>query len=103
MSDGRDPNTEAILHESIKRLNRVTGFLGEDLDLVDRMRKEKYCAFCNVFGKDIVMDDDKKFTSCDMCKMVNYCCQRHMKEDRVVHNEACEELLMIKKKFRGRL
>ena len=97
MSDGLDPNTEAILGESVKRLNRVTGLLGDDLDLLDRMRKETYCAFCNVFEKDIVMDNDKKFTSCDMCNMVNYCCQGHMTDDGVVHNEVCEELLMMRK------
>ena len=97
MSDGRDPNTEAILRESVTRLNRVTGLLGEDLDLVDRMRKEKYCAVCNVFEKDITTGDDKKFISCDRCKMVSYCCQGHMKDDGVVHHEVCEELLMIRK------
>ena len=98
---GRDPNAKAVLHELIKRLNRVTGFLGDDLDLHDRMWKEKYCVDCILFEKDVggslELDDDKKFISCEKCQMVNYCCQQHRQKDKANHNEVCEELLMIRK------
>ncbi len=98
---GHDQNTEAVLRELIKRLNRVTGFLGEDLDLRDRMRKEKYCVSCNLFEKDIGRShephDGKKFLSCDRCKMVNYCCPPHRNKDKATHNKVCDELLMIRK------
>ena len=96
-----DPNTGAVLDELIKRLNKETGFLEEDLDLVDRKEKDKYCVTCNRFEKDMSaspeFDDGKKFISCAKCKMVNYCSRQHRKEDRLTHNEVCEELLMIKK------
>ena len=101
MCVGIDQNAEAVLNEPIKRLNKVTGFLGHDLDLLYRMKKEKYCVTCKLFEKDIVgslqLDDSKKFTSCDKCKMVNYCSMQHREDDRVTHDEVCEELLMIRK------
>ena len=101
MCCNHDPNTEAVLHELIKRLNRDTGFLGEDLDLYDRMAKEKYCVECNLFENDVgdslEVDSGKKFISCDKCRMVNYCCRQHKQKDRVTHSEVCEELLMIRK------
>ena len=101
MCSRHDHNTEAVLHELIKRLNRVTGFIGEDLDLWDRMSKEKYCVACNLFERDmsrsLELGDGKKFISCNRCKMVNYCCQGHREKDSVTHNEVCEELLEIRK------
>lgn len=102
LCSGHDQNTKSVLNELIKRLNRVTGFLGGDLDLFDRKEKEKYCAACDLFEKDmgrsLELDDSKKFISCDKCKMVNYCCQEHRERDRVTHSEACKELLEIRKK-----
>ena len=102
MCFGCDQNTEAVLRELIKRSNRVTGYLGDDLDLSDRKRKEKYCVACDLFEKDMSrspeLGDGEKFISCDRCKMVNYCCQEHRKKDRVTHNEVCEELQILRKK-----
>ena len=101
MCSGHDQNAEAVLWELIKRLNRVTGFLGDDLDLSDRMEKEKYCVSCNLFEKDIggshELGDGKQFLSCDRCKMVNYCCPPHRNKDKATHNKVCDELLMIRK------
>ena len=103
MCGGHDQNTAAVLHELVKRLNRVTGFLEDDLDLLDRKKNEKYCAACDLFEKDmdksLELDNGKtfEFISCDRCKMVNYCCQGHREKDRVTHNEVCEELLGIRK------
>ena len=101
MCSGHDQNTGAVLHEYIKRLNRVTGFLGEDLDVFDRKQEEKYCAACDMFEKDmggsLELNGSKKFVTCDKCKMVNYCCKEHRKKDMVTHNEVCEELLQIRK------
>ena len=98
---GYDQNTVAVLHEVIKRLNRVTGFLGEDLDVFDRKQEEKYCATCDMFEKDVggslELNGSKKFVTCDKCKMVNYCCKEHRKKNIVTHNEVCEELLQIRK------
>ena len=101
MCSGHDQNTEVVLHELVKRLNRVTGLLKDDLDLLDRKKNEKYCISCNLFEKDmdksIELDNGKTFISCERCKMVNYCCQRHLEEDSVTHSEICEELLEIRK------
>lgn len=101
MCSGHNQNTDAVLREFIKRLNRVTGFLGEDLDVFDRKQEEKYCATCDMFEKDMggshELNGSKKFVTCDKCKMVNYCCKEHRKNDIVTHNEVCEELLEIRK------
>ena len=97
MCNGHDQNFKAVLDDIIKRLNKETGFLGVDLDLLDKKMKENYCAVCNVFKKDMAMGNDKTFISCDRCKMTNYCSQEHMLDDRVAHNEVCEELLMIRR------
>ena len=94
-----DQNTESVLRELIKRINRVTGFLKDDLDLSDRMNKEKYCVTCEQFEKDV--GDGKKFISCHRCKMVNYCCQEHKEKDSHIHDEVCEELLVISKNSLG--
>ena len=95
MCSEHDQNTGTVLCELIKRLNRITGFLGEDLDLLDRMRKEKYCVSCNLFEKDIGRSHE--FISCDRCKMVNYCCPGHRNKDKATHKEVCDELLIIRK------
>ena len=103
MCSGHDQNTEAVLLELVKRLNRVTGFLEDDLDLLDRKKNEKYCAACDLFEKDmdksLELDSGKtfEFISCDRCKMVRYCCHGHREKDRITHNEVCEELLEIRK------
>ena len=96
-----DQNTSIILDPLINRLNKETGFIEEDLDMRDRMWKEKYCVVCKLFendikGTEIGKDKRKKYLSCEVCKMVNYCDTQHRVENEDDHKGVCRQLLELR-------
>eukprot|EP00092_Neocalanus_flemingeri_P033283 GFUD01036195.1.p1 GENE.GFUD01036195.1~~GFUD01036195.1.p1 ORF type:complete len:617 (-),score=147.89 GFUD01036195.1:90-1712(-) len=93
-----DKNASKILDKLIRRLNKETGYLDGDLDMLDRINNEKYCVVCNLFEKDVKdpgKDQSKKFLSCERCEMVHYCSLGHLEENTSTHKEVCRQLLKL--------